>query len=71
MMKKPDGRLFPPLDKSGLSIRSLRDETTDLDYWLSKSPAERIAHIELLRVINYGDQASSRLQRFFEITELL
>jgi hypothetical protein len=61
---------FPRLDKSKFSIHSLTDKLSDRQYWLSKSANERLEHIELLRTMNYGDQASSRLQRFFEIAEL-
>ena len=41
----------------------------DKEYWLSKSPYERLQHIELLRRINYGSDAAARLQRVLEITE--
>lgn len=61
---------FPRLDKTKFSVHSLTDDLNDKDYWISKSANERLAHIELLRVLNYGDQASSRLQRLFEIAEL-
>jgi predicted RNase H-like HicB family nuclease len=36
---------------------------------ISKNPIERIRHIEILRRINYGHGATSRLQRVFEFTE--
>ncbi|MBN2355647.1 hypothetical protein JXO59_06010 [candidate division KSB1 bacterium] len=61
---------FPRLDKSKFSVHSLTDEMDDQEFWLSKSANDRLEHIELLRTLNYGDQASSRLQRLFEITEL-
>ncbi|NWG33920.1 MAG: hypothetical protein HXY42_05720 [Chloroflexi bacterium] len=38
-------------------------------YWLSQSPYERLQHVELLRRINYGANATARLQRVLEITE--
>jgi hypothetical protein len=61
---------FPRLDKSKFSVRSLTDDMDDQEFWLSKSANARLEHIELLRIMNYGDQASSRLQRLFEIAEL-
>ena len=58
------------MDKSKLSVTSLFDKSDDKEYWLSKTPQERIAAIELMRQINYGyDPAISRLQRVFEIVE--
>lgn len=57
------------LDKNVLSISSLSDQSDDKKYWLSRTPIERIEHIELLRRINYGHAASARLQRVLEIVE--
>jgi len=57
------------MDKRFFSVVSLSDQTNDKDYWLSKTPIERMQHIELLRRINYGHGATARLQRIFEITE--
>jgi hypothetical protein len=40
-------------------------------YWRTRSPEERLAAVELLRRINYGEAATSaRLQRVFESAEL-
>ncbi len=59
------------LDKKTFEIRDLKDVKSDLNYWLSKTPEERISAIEILREINYGyNPATDRLQRFFEIAEL-
>jgi len=57
------------MDKRFLSVVSLSDQISDKDYWLSKTPIERLQHIELLRRINYGHGAAARLQRIFEVTE--
>ncbi|WP_166664717.1 hypothetical protein, partial [Candidatus Thiosymbion oneisti] len=57
------------IDKRLLSVVTSLDQTDDSGYWLSKKPIERIGHIELLRRINYGDGATSRLQRVLEFTE--
>ncbi len=58
------------LDKTVVSIGSLSDESDDKAYWLSKTPEERLQHIELLRQINYGSKTRARLQRVLEIAEL-
>jgi len=57
------------MDKRFFSVASLSDQTDDKEYWLSKTPIERMQHMELLRRINYGHGATARLQRIFEITE--
>jgi hypothetical protein len=57
------------IDKRFFSVVSLSDQLDDKDYWFSKNPIERMRHIEVLRRINYGHGATSRLQRVFEFTE--
>jgi len=57
------------MDKSSFSIISLSDSSDDKYCWFGKKPVERLKHIEILRRINYGHSAASRLQRIFEITE--
>jgi hypothetical protein len=56
------------IDKSAFSVISLSDQMADSNYWLNKAPSDRLRHIELLRRINYGSRATSRLQRVFEYT---
>ncbi|MEK7441333.1 MAG: hypothetical protein AAB571_07560 [Chloroflexota bacterium] len=41
----------------------------DKAYWLSRTPHQRLEEIEDLRRINYGNQATARLQRVLEITQ--
>ena len=48
---------------------SLSDQSDDKDYWFAMDPIERMRHIEVLRRINYGHGATSRLQRILEYTE--
>lgn len=43
------------------SMRELSDPQADLQYWLTKSPAERVEAVEILRRQIHGD--SARLQR--------
>ena len=47
------------------------DESDEKQYWLSKTPVERIYGVEIMRQMLYGyDPLTTRLQRFFEIAEL-
>ena len=65
-----DTNQFPKLDRTAFSITTFEDaEREDREYWFSRSPRERLIHMELLRRINYGNRASARLQRVLEIVE--
>jgi hypothetical protein len=59
------------LDKILFSVVSSFEEADEEDkkYWLSRTPIERLQHTEYLRRINYGDNATTRLQRVIEIVE--
>jgi len=60
------------MDKTAFSVSSIDDESDEKEYWLSKSPIERFYSVEILRQMMYGyDPFTTRLQRFFEVTELL
>ena len=59
------------MDKTAFSVSSLDDESDEKQYWLSKTPTERIYAVEMLRQILYGyDPLTARLQRIFETAEL-
>jgi hypothetical protein len=60
------------LDKSRFDFTSLQEaDREDVEYWLSKTPSERIDGIEYLRRWLYGDaQVDARLQRVFEFAQL-
>ena len=60
---------FPRLDRTVLSISTLFEESDEKQYWFQQSVQSRLLHIERLRRINYGDLASTRLQRFLEIAQ--
>ena len=62
---------FPKLDRTKISIFSSFEEAerADEEYWFSRTPEECLEQVELLRRINYGDAATARLQRVFEIVE--
>ena len=59
------------LNRTIITIGSLKqDPLEDTRYWLSKTPAERLIGVELLRMrLADYDNTTSRLQRFFTITE--
>ncbi len=58
---------LPKLDRSAFSVVPLKDADNDLEYWLSRTPQERFAAIEINRRMVYGhDRATSRLQRVLE-----
>ena len=61
--------LSPKIDRTAFLVSSLFDDSDEKTYWLSRTPHERLQHMEMLRRINYGHQATARLQRFFEIAE--
>jgi hypothetical protein len=61
----------PRMDKTAFSVVTLAESDDDLEYWLSKSPEERIAGVELMRQILYGyDPTTERLQRVLTIAQL-
>lgn len=57
------------VDRSAFVVTSLY-ESDEKEYWLSKTPEERLQALELMRQIIYGyDPATTRLQRVFEIAQ--
>jgi hypothetical protein len=58
------------LDKTTLTVAPLFDESDEKAYWLSRTPQERLRHIEVLRRINYGHRATIRLERVLELAPL-
>jgi hypothetical protein len=56
------------VDRSIVSISSVFENTESRNYWLAQDPQKRVRHIEELRRVNYGNRATERLQRFFEIS---
>jgi hypothetical protein len=57
------------IDKTAFSVASSFDDSEERTYWLSRTPHERLQHIEVLRRINYGHKATARLQRVLEVAE--
>lgn len=61
---------FPKLQKDAFNVASLLCPKDDKEYWLSKTPAERLEAVELMRQIIYGyDPSALRLQRVFETAQ--
>ena len=44
-------------------------EKNEKTFWFSQTPIFRLQHLESLRKMNYGKDASHRLQRIFEVTK--
>jgi hypothetical protein len=57
------------VDRTAFSVAADFDDTADRAYWHSVAPDDRLRHMEILRRINYGDQATARLQRVLEVVE--
>jgi len=59
------------LNKNSFTVSSLSAPSDDKDYWLARTPYERLQAVEALRQLNYGyDQSTARLQRILEVTQL-
>lgn len=57
------------VDRTTLVVTSLH-ESDEKEYWLSKTPEERLQALELMRQIIYNyDPATARLQRVLEIIQ--
>jgi hypothetical protein len=63
-----DEELDLKVDRNTLSIGRLSDSSGEKAYWLSRTPEDRLAALELMRRILYGyDPATTRLQRILEL----
>lgn len=57
------------IEKTAFTVTSL-NESDEKAYWLSKTPYERLAAIEIMRQVIYGyDPSTTRLQRVFTVTQ--
>ena len=58
------------LDKSAFSVATLSEADDEKEYWLSKTPRERLEALEFVRQVFYGyDPATTRLQSVFEVAK--
>ncbi len=61
---------FPKVRRDAFTVASLFDPSDEKEYWLSKTPQERLEAVELMRQVIYGyDPSATRLQRVLEITQ--
>ncbi|OHB85161.1 MAG: hypothetical protein A2V98_25590 [Planctomycetes bacterium RBG_16_64_12] len=59
------------MDKTAFSVASLADESDERAFWAAKTPQERLAALEFLRVVSYGyDPLAARLQRLLTVAQL-
>lgn len=58
------------VDRDAFSVVSLDTESDEIQFWLTRTPYERLFYLERLRRINYGHRATERLQRILEVVEL-
>ena len=57
------------IDKTAFSVASLTDVTDEKDYWLARTPYERLQALEQMRQIIYGyDPSTLRFQRVLSVT---
>lgn len=58
------------MNRQALGVGTLADQGNELAYWLTRTPAERLEALELLRQIHYGyDPLTARLQRVLDVVE--
>ena len=60
------------MDKTTFSVTTLSEKSNDKEYWLSKTPQERLQALEMMRQINYGyDPTTARMEKVLEIVQLI
>jgi hypothetical protein len=61
----------PRVDRTAFSVFSPFEEAdaADAAYRRSRTPEERLAYLEMLRRINYGDAATGRVAKVFDIVD--
>ncbi|MDZ4688031.1 MAG: hypothetical protein SH850_23400 [Planctomycetaceae bacterium] len=64
-----DDALTPRLDKTAVSIVPLSQADDENAYWWSRTPEERMQHLEYLRRLNYGEAATGRMVKVLEIVQ--
>ena len=58
------------VERSEVVVAGLHDASDERDFWLSKTPSERLAALELMRQVIYGyDPSTTRLQRVLSVVE--
>ena len=60
-----------PVDRTKISFSDSFDNTEEKEYWWSRKPQERLAHVERLRRICYGEEALKGMDKSkFEIVQI-
>ncbi len=58
------------MDKTVLTVASLHEPSDENDYWHGQTPEARLAALELMRQVMYGDYSSTdRLQRLLTVAQ--
>ena len=60
---------FPAIDKTKFKVLQSLEDPDEIEFWQSLPWQERLLHLELLRRLNYGSDATARLQRVLTIAE--
>jgi hypothetical protein len=61
---------FLKVNRTVFTVTPLSGPSGEKEYWLSKTPHERLQAVEILRRMNYGhDSCTARLQRILEIAQ--
>ena len=62
---------FPKVRRDVFKVTSLFDPSDEKEYWLSKTPEERLEAVELMRQVIYGyDPSATRIRRdVFEVIQ--
>ena len=61
----------PAIDRQNLKVLTFAEaEDEERRYWLAQKPLDRLRHVELLRVLNYGSKVIDQgLQRVLAVSE--
>ncbi|MDO4246895.1 MAG: hypothetical protein Q4C89_12800 [Deinococcus sp.] len=58
------------MNRQVIEVTTFEEQQEDWPYWMTRTPAERLQALELLRQIHYGyDATTTRLCRVPEVTE--
>lgn len=58
------------LDKTKISVSNSFDNTEEKQFWLSRTPQERLAQVERLRRIAFGEETTKRMKKVLEIVQI-
>ncbi len=62
---------LPPMDKTAITVTSLKDSSEEDRYWHSKTPEERMQALEIMRRMVYGEARTNEpMQKVIEVVDL-